>query len=67
MVSKQELKEIIRRRELFIGLYNQEIIGFIGQHLEGSIGLLEIFPTYRGNGYGTELESYLIAHMLKKV
>ena len=28
----------------------------IGEHLEGSMGLLEIFPQYRGRGYGTEME-----------
>jgi hypothetical protein len=66
LLSGQELKKIIRRRELFIGLYKQEIVGFIGQHLEGSMGLLKILLIHRGNDYGTELESYLIAHILKK-
>lgn len=41
-------------------------VGFIGEHLEGSMGLLEILPGYRGKGYGTELESFMICHMLEK-
>lgn len=66
MLSEQGIKKVIERRDLFIGLQDQEIVGFIGQHLEGSMGLLEILPAHRGKGYGTELESYLIAHVLKK-
>lgn len=65
-LDEQELKKIIQRRELFIGTHDNKTVGFVGQHLEGSMGLLEILPMYRGNGYGTELESYLIAHMLEK-
>jgi len=34
--------------------------------LEGSIGLLEIFPEYRRLGYGTALESFLVNQMLEK-
>lgn len=64
ILSENELLEIIRRKELFIGYHNGTLIGFIGQHPEGSMGLLEVLPPYRGNGYGTELESFMIAHML---
>lgn len=66
MVSEQELREIIRRGNLFIGFCNGKAVGFVGQHLEGSMGLLEVFPQYRGKGYGTELESFMISHMLEK-
>lgn len=66
MLSEQELKNIIYHGKLFLGYHNGGIVGFIGEHLEGSMGLLEVFPQYRGNGYGTELESFLIAHMLNE-
>lgn len=66
MLDEQEIKKIIQRRELFIGTHDNKIVGFVGQHLEGSMGLLEILPMYRGNGYGTALESYMIAHMLER-
>lgn len=65
-LSEPELKKIIQRKELFIGTHDNKIVGFAGQHLEGSMGLLEILPMYRGKGYGTELENYLIAHILEK-
>lgn len=66
MVSAEELTKIIRRGQLFIGFHDGKPIGFIGEHLEGSMGLLEILPGYRGKGYGTELEIFMIGHMLEK-
>ena len=66
MLSEWELKKIISRRELFIGYYDEKMVGFIGQHLEGSMGLLEVLPQYRKNGYGMELEQTMINYMLEK-
>lgn len=60
-----ELKKIIERKELFIGVEKSEI-GFVGMHLEGSIGLLEVFPEYRRKGYGLELEKFMVSHILEK-
>ncbi len=37
-----------------------EFVGFIGEHPEGSMGLLQIFPKYRRNGFAEELEKYQI-------
>ena len=65
-LEDRELREIIRRGELFAGYDNDKMIGFIGQHLEGGMGLLEVFPEYRRKKYGSELESWLIAHMQKQ-
>lgn len=42
------------------------MIGFVGSHLEGSMGLLEILPEYRRLGYGTELECFIINNFLEK-
>lgn len=65
MLSEWELKEIIHRGELFLGYQDKTMIGFVGQHLEGSMGLLEVLPQYRGKGFGTELEGFMISHMLE--
>ncbi|HWR22308.1 MAG TPA: GNAT family N-acetyltransferase [Feifaniaceae bacterium] len=35
-----------------------ELAGFIGEHAEGSIGMLEILPQYRRRGLGEKLEAY---------
>lgn len=50
----------IERQQLW-GLFEKEhLAGFIGMHNEGSMGLLEIIPSYRRRGYGYLLEGYLI-------
>lgn len=42
------------------GGIKEHFVGYIGQHPEGSMGLLLIFPEYRRHGYAEELESYQI-------
>lgn len=41
-----------------------DLVGFIGEHDEGTIGMLEIFTRYRRRGYARELEGAAIARML---
>jgi len=65
-LSNNEIDEILKNGNLLGGYRNGTLIGFIGNHLEGSMGLLEIFPEYRRLGYGTLLESYLVNQMLDK-
>lgn len=64
-LSEKELKKIIHRKELFIAYHNKEMVGFVGQHLEGSMGILEVLSPFRGRGYGKELEIFMIAYMMK--
>ena len=41
------------------GAYVQgELAGFIGEHAEGSIGMLEILPKFRRRGIGEKLEAF---------
>lgn len=65
-LSAEELTQVIARGNLFLGFQGSQPVGFIGEHLEGSMGLLEIFPDFRQKGYGTELEAFLISHMLER-
>lgn len=65
-LSKSELETILEDGNLFGAYKDGELLGFIGNHLEGSMGLLEIFPKFRRLGYATILESYMINHMLEK-
>lgn len=64
-LSSDEIEEILNNGNLFGGYKDGRLVGFIGNHLEGSIGLLEIFPQYRRLGYGTILESYMVNRMLE--
>ena len=50
----------------FMGLlYQGEIAGFIAEHSEGAMGMLEIFPQFRGKGLAKELEGAYINKLLK--
>ena len=46
--------------------HSGEMVGFVGKHLEGTMGILEILPKHRRKGYGTELEKFMINHVLEK-
>ena len=65
-LSPGEISQIIRLHNLFLGEQNGTPVGFIGEHLEGSMGLLYILPAFRGLGYATELERCLIHRTLAR-
>lgn len=65
-LSKNEIRSILKNGNLFGGYKNGTLIGFVGNHLEGSIGILEIFPQYRRLGYGAMLESYIVNKMIER-
>lgn len=53
--------------QMLFGLFKGgEIVGFIGLHAEGAMGLLEVLPAFRRMGYGAELESCLCSYLQKK-
>lgn len=54
------LRSLLERGQLFGGFLNGVMVGFAGRHAEGSIGLLEILPQYRRQGFATALERYMI-------
>ena len=64
-LTDQELLHIRKLNHLFVGMVDDKMVGFIGSHLEGSIGLLEVFDEYRQKGYGTELEIFMINKFLE--
>lgn len=66
MLSEAEVKQVISRGNLFLAFHNGEVVGFVGEHLEGSMGLLEIFPAFRRKDYSAELESFMISRMLER-
>ncbi len=65
MDDKEYIEELIEKGQLWGIFENGKLAGFIGEHLEGSMGLLEILPEYRRKGYGYLLEAFLINHFLE--
>lgn len=45
---------------MFGAFLGEKLTGFIGLHEEGSMGMLEVLPEYRGRKIGKALETYLI-------
>ena len=63
-VGADYLKKRLEEGELFGGFANAELIGFIGIHAEGSIGMLKVLDLHLGKGYGTALTSYAVNYQL---
>ena len=66
LISEEELKKVIERKNLVMGYHDGKLVGFIGEHLEGSMGQLYIFPEFRRRGYATELEKILIKKTMEE-
>ena len=66
LVSPEELEKLVSRRSILLGYEREKLIGFIGEHLEGSMGILYIFPEYRHRGFGSTLQKQLIARTMEK-
>lgn len=67
LISREEILKINARHELFAGHdCTGHMVGFVGSHLEGSMGLLLVFPAYQRRGYATELECFLIDWFIQK-
>lgn len=50
-----------------LGAFHQsELVGFIGTHSEGSMGILQILEAYQHCGLGIALEAAMIGHELQK-
>ena len=64
--SPEDMRRIVQRKKLMLGYEGNQLAGFIGEHLEGSMGLLYVYPEFRHRGYAEELEKAMIARTLKE-
>ncbi len=65
-ISKEEMQKVIEHHNLFWGREKGKTVGFVGEHLEGSMGILYVFPEYRKNGNGRRLEQWMIRHTMEQ-
>ena len=61
---EEDVREAVLAGNVLLGYEGEELAGMIGLHTEGSIGMLEVLPSFRRKGYGTELEKAMIARQL---
>ena len=66
LISPEEMEMVVDRGTLLLGYDGGQLAGFIGEHLEGSMGLLYVFPQFRRRGLATALEKYCIAKTMNK-
>ena len=50
-LNRDQVIAHIRRGHLFGGFSGDKLVGFIGEHPEGSVGILEVLPEFRRHGY----------------
>ena len=44
MIDLAELSQVVGRKSIMLGYDQEHLVGFIGEHLEGSMGILYVFP-----------------------
>ena len=66
LISPEELEKVVERRSVLLGYFQGRLIGFVGEHLEGSMGILYVFPEHRHRGFGTSLQTHLIVKTMEK-
>ena len=66
LISEEEMAEVVGRGSLILAYEGESLVGFMGEHLEGSMGLLFILPEHRRKGYATELERLYIRKTVKE-
>ena len=66
LISTEELEKVVRRGSILLGYDRDCLVGFIGEHLEGSMGILYVFPENRRKGFGVALQTHLIAQTMEK-
>ena len=62
----EELKKAQRRGQIFAAHADGQFCGYIREHEEGNMGMLHVFPEFRGRGYAYELESFMINKKLSE-
>lgn len=60
------LSGLIEQGELYGAFHGDTLMGFIGRHAEGSMGLLEVLPQYRRRGIAALLQTRMIALELSR-
>ncbi|MBR0302874.1 MAG: GNAT family N-acetyltransferase [Clostridia bacterium] len=66
LISPAELRLVVERGSLLLGYRDGRPVGFIGEHLEGSMGLLFVFPEFRRRGFAAELEKIYIGKTIER-
>ena len=65
LASDEEIVASLEEGRIYGLFVEEKIVGFIGFHAEGSMGMLTVFESERRKGYGEELEKFIINRALE--
>lgn len=66
MGDLEYITELIEKQILTGAFEGENLMGFMGVHDEGAMGILEVLPEYRRRGIARALESYMINRSLER-
>lgn len=66
MGTEEELRIDFEGPDFLGGYLDEKLVGYVGLHGEGSMGMLYVFPPYRRRGYAEALYGTLINHQLQQ-
>ena len=66
MLSPAELAQVVAAGNLYLGYHKGQAVGFVGEHPEGSMGLLYVYLAVRRQGWGTALQKMYMAQTMAK-
>ena len=52
LLEPDVLGALVERQSILLGYEGTRWVGFVGEHLEGSMGILYVLPEYRRRGFG---------------
>ena len=65
-ISDDEMARNIRRGAVMMAYEGDRLVGFMGEHLEGSLGMLFVYPEFRRKGYAAALENAGFARTIEQ-
>lgn len=66
LADEQEIRETIEKGIMWVLREENQVIGFIGRHMDGSMGMMEVLPAYRRLGWGEKMERAVIKIVLSE-
>lgn len=63
-MTYEDLLVLIKEERIFVGENSECAVGFIGEHSEGSMGILFVKEEYRKHGYAYDLEAFMIERQM---
>lgn len=64
--TDDEIHDLLRSGHMWGAFEEGELVGYIGEHPVGSMGMLEVFPDWRRRGWAYTLEATLINETLRR-